>query len=42
MKLTIDRRRLLAGATLALGAAATGRPAAAQAYPSKPIKFIVP
>ncbi|MCA0302841.1 MAG: tripartite tricarboxylate transporter substrate binding protein [Proteobacteria bacterium] len=42
MTLDIDRRRLLAGATVALGAAALHRPAAAQAYPSKPIKFIVP
>ena len=38
----IDRRRLLAGIPLAIGAAAIGRPAAAQAWPSKPIKFIVP
>lgn len=42
MKIMIDRRRFFTGATLALGAAATGGPAAAQAYPSKPIKFIVP
>jgi tripartite-type tricarboxylate transporter receptor subunit TctC len=42
MTTEIDRRRLLAGAAMALGATALGQPAAAQAWPSKPIKFIVP
>ena len=42
MTIKIDRRRFLAGSTLALGAAAGSRPASAQAFPTKPIKFIVP
>ncbi len=42
MTLSLDRRRLLAGATVALGTAAFGGSAGAQAYPTKPIRFIVP